>query len=140
MVRHAGGVARPAAPVSKANLQPCSGQTTVVPETMPSHSGRPLCGHSFSMVRKRSFRLKIAISRPPTRIGLPSRAGIFSVRVMRVHLGSAIMRIRSPLARSERIAWHAPALRVRAMHLWKEPWIFADDPAFFAAQIGRAHV
>ncbi len=39
---HAGSDARTAMPLSKSNLQPCNGQTTAVPDTIPSHKGPPL--------------------------------------------------------------------------------------------------
>jgi len=134
VVTQAGSEARTAAPVWRSNLQPCSGHTTVVPETIPSHSGPPLCGHSFSIVRKRSFRLKIAISRPHAdRSSLPRR-NVFPFAVTRVHLG---------LASCEYVLHWLDLERIRGMHRrfafehasWKGPWIFAGDPAFFAARV-----
>ena len=91
VVIQAGIEARTAMPVSRSNRQPCSGHTTTVPETMPSHSGPPWCGHALSMATKRSPRLKMAISTPirlePT--GLRA-AGCSLSCVIRVQLRSDI--------------------------------------------------
>src|SRR5579871_822652 len=41
-------------PVSSEIFQPCSGQTTLSPETMPSHRGPPRCGQELSTATYRS--------------------------------------------------------------------------------------
>ena len=59
---------------------------------------RPCAGSGCSVARKRSPRLKIAISRSPIRTARPSRAGMFS---------SAVTRIQRRLCSCEHLLHHA---------------------------------
>src|SRR2546421_1122524 len=72
-------------PDSRQILQLCKGQVTVVPPTIPSANGPPLCGQRFSIARNPCFVLNTASERLPARTARPSRGGIFSAAVTRIH-------------------------------------------------------
>ena len=72
-------------PSARLTFHACSGHTIDEPVMMPSQSGPLLCGQRLLVARRRSPRLKIAISRSPICTARPSRAGMFSTAVTRIH-------------------------------------------------------
>ena len=101
-------------PVTRSIFQACKGQTTVLPETIPSASGPPRCGQRFSTARKRLPKLKIASLRPPTWTDRPSRTGMFSIAVRLTQIFVSLIGTPFPRVRSARIVWNALVRRPQA--------------------------